>query len=465
MSPLRPGTPAPVTDPKPPSGTWSMPGGLAKASGVLRTVRRNPVALVFAMLVLLQLGVATVSINALSAVRAYVTGESLYSKGQKDALLKLQAYLQSHDDADYQEFLVHILVPKGDKRARLALQRDVPDIAGARQGFLSAKNHPDDVDSMIWLFRWGQHVPFMARAIAIWTEAAAAVDELNQLVTPARTQIVAGRFDSAEERAMRRGTPALNQRLTELESAFSDQLGQAARSLQVLLLALNGSLALVLIAAGGRYMVRTTRIQRQNEADLRRLIDAVGDAILACDEALRIVLFNRAAERMFGCKASDAKGLPMSRFLRGPLDQILAPAVPDQSASNRLNAVRSDGVGFLLEASVSHIVTEASVLTIVACRDVTERDAAQERERNELSNHNLELTRLAHTDALTGLPNRAALELSLERALAPRESGDALVPFAMLFLDLDDFKPLNDRYGHQAGDAYLAAVAGVIERS
>ena len=381
-------------------------------------------------------------------------------------MLQLQTYLQSHDDADYQQFLAEIAVPQGDKRARIALQQSTPDIDAAREGFLSAKNHPDDIASMMWLFRWGQHVPFMARAIAHWTDADAGVEELRVLVTRVRTQLIAGRFNSPDVLAMRVGTPALNQRLTQLQRAFSDELGQAARTFQALLIALNLTVALMLIAVGGRYMFRTTRIQRQNEADIRALVNAVGDAILACDEAQQIVLFNRAAERMFGCKARDAKGQPISRFLSGPLSQALAPSVRKNSAGSvhRLGAVRFDGVAVQLEASVSHLTAAASVLTIIACRDVTERDAAQERERSRLSNHNLELTRKAHADALTGLPNRAALELSLQRSLSAT-SGGHRAPFAVLFLDLDGFKAVNDTLGHIAGDELLQHVACRLKKA
>ena len=120
------------------------------------------------------------SMNILSSVRAYVNGEGLYSKAQKDAVLHISHYVRSRDERDYQRFLRAIAVPLGDRSARLALDGPEPDAAAARVGFLAARNHEDDIAGMIRLFRTFRHVSFMNDAIDIWAAADVLVVELEQ---------------------------------------------------------------------------------------------------------------------------------------------------------------------------------------------------------------------------------------------------------------------------------------------
>ena len=72
----------------------------------------------------------------------------------------------------------------------------------------------------------------------------------------------------------------------------------------------------------------------------------------------------------------------------------------------------------------------------------------------------LEIERMAFTDALTGLPNRRSFVEGLDRACAARAGRDGSV--ALLFVDLDHFKTVNDKLGHEAGDELLIAVAGAL---
>ena len=148
---------------------------------------------VFVAMTILQASVAAFSIQLLSTVRAYVTGESLYSKGQKDAQIYLLDYAEQHREADYVRFMSALAMPLGDRAAREALQRPEPDVAAARQGFLAGGNHPDDIDGLIRMFRWFQHVPFMSRPIATWTAGDQAIQEMRTVVDRARRDLQAAR--------------------------------------------------------------------------------------------------------------------------------------------------------------------------------------------------------------------------------------------------------------------------------
>jgi len=93
---------------------------------------------IMALLIAVELGVLIFSINTLSSVRAYVGGEGLWSKAQKDALYQLLKYARTHNEADYQEFEGFMKVNQGDHKARMEMIKggDKTDMAAARQGFI-----------------------------------------------------------------------------------------------------------------------------------------------------------------------------------------------------------------------------------------------------------------------------------------------------------------------------------------
>ena len=223
----------------------------------------------FGCIIALQLVVATVSIELLSAVRAYVTGESLYSKGQKDAQIYLLDYAQYRKEEDYRRFQQALAVPLGDRIAREELQRPEPDLAIARSGFLQGGNHPDDIDGLIRLFRWFHRVPFMADAIVTWTDGDVVIQQMRDLAERWRERVLGGDVGPASASDMRAQALHLNNRLTQLESKFSAQLGEASRQTQRLLLVVNAALAALLAASGVAFVRRTARVQALTEDQVR----------------------------------------------------------------------------------------------------------------------------------------------------------------------------------------------------
>ena len=420
-----------------------------------------PIVAVFVAMALLQASVAILSIQLLSTVRAYVAGESLYSKAQKDAQIALLDYAEKHQEADYVRFMSALAIPLGDRAAREALQRAEPDIDAAQQGFLDGGNHPDDIDGLIRMFRWFQHVPFMSRPIATWTEGDRTIQEMRALGERAHERIRAGDLQSAAVQAMVLQSPTFNDRLTRLTSAFSAQLGEASRTTQRLLLALNTCIAVLLMISGLGFVRRSMRMQAASDLRMERLIHAVSEGVVTVDEERRIVLFNRAAESMFGVEAGDALGTPIDRFIE-QLPIARKPATADAPAPasiagslHALTGRKRDGRAFPIEASLSRLQMEKGALTTIVLRDITVRILADAERR---AHEALEASSKAKTDFLSRMSHELRTPLN------------AVIGFSQL-LRLDTVRPLSteqlERVQHveNAGAHLLALVNDVLDLS
>jgi hypothetical protein len=132
---------------------------------------------IMAMLIAVELGVLIFSINTLSSVRAYVAGEGLWSKAQKDAMYQLLKYSRTRNESDYQKFLSFMKVSEGDHFALIALAKPQTNIDDAKKGFIEGRNDPGDVDGMIKLFSRFHEVSYISKAIIAWTKADKLVSE------------------------------------------------------------------------------------------------------------------------------------------------------------------------------------------------------------------------------------------------------------------------------------------------
>lgn len=199
-------------------------------------------------------------------------------------------------------------------------------------------------------------------------------------------------------------------------------------------------------AARERLEMRT-RVLRESEARYRQLVEQSPQAIAVLREGY-IIYANAAAAALIG--VDTAAGL----LDRRAIDFVHADDVvrvqqralePRSSMQYRL--VRLDGELREVEAVAASIVFEGADARQIVFRDVTEQRALEARLRHE-----------AFHDALTGLANRALFRDRLQHALTVRR-GVAPSSVAVLFLDLDDFKGVNDSLGHEAGDQLLQALA------
>src|SRR4051812_32514861 len=97
---------------------------------------------IMALLITAELITLWFAISTLSSVRAYVGGEGLWSKAEKDASFQLARYYHTHDEQDYHAFLEFMKVPAGDHDARLAIMQPHVNREEARRGFIEGRNHP-----------------------------------------------------------------------------------------------------------------------------------------------------------------------------------------------------------------------------------------------------------------------------------------------------------------------------------
>jgi len=195
----------------------------------------------FAAIVLFLLIIANFSFGLLSSARAYVGGESLWSKAQKDAVFHLQEYAAGHAPEDLRQFHANIAVPLGDHEARIEMDKPNPDFDRVRQGFLRGGIHRDDVEGMYNLYRRFKWISFMQRAIRAWAAADRYIAELDEAGTVLQREIESPAPSAARVKAILGGVAAINENLTPIENQFVDALSDASRttyrSLQMIMLA------------------------------------------------------------------------------------------------------------------------------------------------------------------------------------------------------------------------------------
>jgi diguanylate cyclase (GGDEF)-like protein/PAS domain S-box-containing protein len=175
--------------------------------------------------------------------------------------------------------------------------------------------------------------------------------------------------------------------------------------------------------------------------------------IALCDSKGQMQLANPALGAMLGELPGDLTGRTLDEFLTVPGHFIEAGTVGDQPQQSEHEYRRKDGTtlwGWCTAVRVPHVVDDSPQI-LLHLVDITER-----RQRDEA------LRRAALHDPLTGLMNRAGLEEAFNRA---RVSGPSRRVHGLIFIDIDEFKQVNDVHGHDVGDQVLRGVADRIVRA
>ena len=324
----------------PHTGEASVPGS-AVSGRLFRLIW--PLLAAMALLLL----VAVLGMQVLSVIRAYIAGESHWSKAQKEAVFQLVRYARTGDAGAYRAFQSSIAVNMGDRRARLAMAGEPRDPDAARQGLLDGRNSPEDVGAMVALYPYFRHDPDVAQAIDAWARADVLLVRLSSVGLALRAEVEGRGAGTPRTHQLAEEVVALGQQLAPLAQEYAEGMSAAARRTSRLIM-LAGAALTLLLAVGAIAVSRRT---------LARLQDA--------------------------------------------------------EAQQRATAQR--------------------------------------------------LAQLAQYDALTGLANRTLFQDRLAQAIARAHRSERRI--ALLFLDLDRFKEINDTLGHETGDRVLQEAGARLRRS
>lgn len=188
------------------------------------------------------------TIKILSANRAYVNGESHYSKGQKDASRHLITYLYTKDPQQWKLYLEEIKVPQGDGIARITLLK-AGDNQAARNGFLIGRNHEDDLDDVIWLFDNFKNVSFLSKAIDEWGKGDKLIFRLFIIGQQVNAKIKHNILTPADRQKFLQEISTISDSLTINERNFSNVLGEGTRKIKDLLIFTNVFFVLIIICS------------------------------------------------------------------------------------------------------------------------------------------------------------------------------------------------------------------------
>ncbi|KQQ86889.1 PAS domain S-box protein [Massilia sp. Leaf139] len=204
-----------------------------------------------------------------------------------------------------------------------------------------------------------------------------------------------------------------------------------------------------------RVATRTLELH-ERELELRSVIDNANDAYIGLDEAGIVTVWNRAAEQTFGYTALEAIGAPLDRLIipesltgahrEGMFRYVTTGNSTVLGRRIEVPAVRKDGSPLMVELRMNVLELKGQKMFSAFLHDITERKEAEARREYETRH-----------DMLTNLLNRRALLETLPIAqMRAARTGKSM---ALLFIDLDGFKAVNDDFGHDAGDTVLRAVA------
>ncbi len=266
---------------------------------------------VFIILALFMVAAAHYGTKTLSAVRANISAEGLWTKHQKEATNHLISYTLFGDPVHYEQFNEALEYHKGVKKARLSLMEEEPDAREAEKGLLSAGIHPGDADLIIWLGLNFRGFENLQEAFGIWARGDSLIADLDRLGAEIHQSMQRGEPDLGERNRYIRQIISVDQSLTRFENNFSEEMADMARWVRWLIFwGILGSGAILILSGYliTRYYIREVdtlnRQLAESESLSRKVLEHSRDVIYQIDlETGEYVYMSPYAETQLGYPA------------------------------------------------------------------------------------------------------------------------------------------------------------------
>ncbi len=204
------------------------------------------------------------TIKILSASRAYINGESHYSKAQKDATRHIITYLYTKDISEWKSFNEELSVPIGDQIARIALMNNGTE-KSIKEELRKGRNNEKDFDDLIWLFKNFKSISFFKKALKEWIEGDQLINELALIGKEVNHKITTNSLDEENRKNILKRINILSIKLTQNQQEFSEALGSTTRIIKKPLLIINIFFTLIIIGSVGIYFsIMVENLRRSN---------------------------------------------------------------------------------------------------------------------------------------------------------------------------------------------------------
>ncbi|MEX2363039.1 MAG: histidine kinase dimerization/phosphoacceptor domain -containing protein, partial [Balneolaceae bacterium] len=190
------------------------------------------------------------SVSISTGIRAYVAGEGMWAKAQKESVIHLTNYIYTEDEYEFESFQSVLRINLGDKKARLEMVKDDPDIDVIFEGFLAGYNHPEDIPHMITVYQKFGWLSEVQKATDAWKSGDDKIEELISFADQIHQKINDGDVSIEQRISWAADLEVLDHELTEQEMIFAGSMGELARKVRGYLQWSTISLGLILIALG-----------------------------------------------------------------------------------------------------------------------------------------------------------------------------------------------------------------------